>query len=141
MTNMKYLNIIRKDIYSYFEETTVHGFRYVVGGRNVLERCFWIAVIAVGFYASSEIILRSFKAWDQTPVQTTIRTISMPIEELDFPTITVCNPEALQMTRRNRWMYVEQILNLANTDSPTTMKGKHASIDIHFSETEGLYSK
>ena len=102
---------IRQDIYSYFSETTVHGFRYVVEGRNIVEKMFWIIVIAIGFIISSFIVFKSFSDWEKTPLQTTIDKVSLPIEDLNFPAITVCNPSELQMPRRNRWMFLEKLLN------------------------------
>ena len=102
---------IKTAISSYFSETTVHGFRYVAEGGNICEKTSWVVLIVIGFILSRCIILRSFTDWEETPLQTTIEQVSMPIEELDQPAITVCNPSALQMPLRNRWMYIERILN------------------------------
>ena len=49
--------------------------------------------------------------WDEHPLQTTIDEIGLPVHELHFPAITVCDTESLKMPRRNRWMFVEQLLN------------------------------
>ena len=101
----------RKAVGSYFRETTVHGFRYVVEGENIYEKIFWVMVIIVGFICSGYIITASFQEWGETPLQTTVDKVSMPIEELAQPAITVCHPPELQMPRRNRWMYMEKVLN------------------------------
>ena len=105
----------KKAVSSYFRETTVHGFRYVAEGENLCEKLFWIILIIVGFIISSCIIGMSFHDWQETPLQTTIDKVSMPIEELPQPAITVCNPPELQMPRRNRWMYMEKLLNWIDT--------------------------
>ena len=107
---------VKNAITSYFSETTVHGFRYVAEGANLCEKWFWGLLISVGFVFSGAIILRSFSDWAQTPLQTTIDKVSMPIEELYQPAITVCNPHELQMPQRNRWMYIEKLLNWVNVD-------------------------
>lgn len=107
---------IRQDIYSYFSETTVHGFRYVVEGRNSFEKLFWIIVITAGFILSGLIIFQSLSDWEDTPLQTTIDQVSLPIEDLNVPAITVCNPDDLKMPRRNRWMFVEKLLNWIDLD-------------------------
>ena len=107
---------VKNAISSYFSETTVHGFRYVAEGANLCEKLFWGLLISFGFVFSGGIILRSFSDWEQTPLQTTIDKVSMPIEDLYQPAITVCNPHELQMPQRNRWMYIEKLLNMIDVD-------------------------
>ena len=43
---------LARDIYEYFNETTVHGFHYIVTGRNWVERFFWASLIICGFVLS-----------------------------------------------------------------------------------------
>ena len=100
----------------YFRETTVHGFRYVAEGENAVEKLFWVVIIIAGFLISGYFILSSFRDWANVPIETTIDSLTMPIEELYQPAITVCNPEGLEMPRRNRWMYLEQLLNWVDTE-------------------------
>ena len=104
------------ELYAYFNETTVHGFHYIVNGRNWIERLLWASLILCGFFVSSIIIHQSLLDWSRTPLQTTIEKVSLPIEGLNYPAITVCNPEELQMPRRNRWMYLEKLWNLIDVD-------------------------
>ena len=101
----------KRAVVSYFRETTVHGFRYVAEGENICEKMFWEVIITFGFVFSGWIIHKAFDDWAETPLQTTIDKVSMPIEELDQPAITICHPSELQMPRRNRWMYIEKVLN------------------------------
>ena len=115
---------IKVDICSYFTETTVHGFRYIVEGRDNVERICWAIVIVTGFILSALLIQQSFANWENTPLQTTIETVSLPIEKLDFPAITVCNPDSLKMPRRNRWMFLEKLLKWAETKGPNEREGK-----------------
>ena len=102
---------LKRGVESYFSETTVHGFRYIVEGKNIYEKVFWTIMIIAGFIGGSYFIFDAFNGWQETPLETTIAKISMPIEELDQPAITVCNPSELEMPRRNRWMFVEKLLN------------------------------
>ena len=104
-------NNIKNDLVRYFSETTVHGFRYVVQGRNLLERSVWILFISFGFCYSGYSIYNAYNYWENHPVETTIDEIGLPVHELYFPAITVCDTESLTMPRRNRWMFVEQLLN------------------------------
>ena len=108
----------KKDLVGYFSETTVHGFRYVVEGRNIVERLVWVLFISFGFAYSLLIISDAFESWKTHPVQTTISELSVPVQELPFPAITVCDTESLQMPRRNRWMFLEKLLNAAQLKEP-----------------------
>ena len=115
---------VREDITAYFNETTVHGFQYVVGGRDIIERLFWISLIISGFTLSSIFIRNALKSWSDIPLQTTIDKVSFPVEKLDFPAITVCDTETLQMPRRNRWMYLEKLLNWVKLSPRNEKQGK-----------------
>ena len=115
---MKYKIVSAKNVVcTYFRETTVHGFRYVVDGANVFERGFWMIVIIASFFVSAQVILSSYRNWANVPLQTTISTASFPIENLSFPATTVCNRESLQMPRRNRRLFIEQLLNSMEADN------------------------
>ena len=109
---------LKKDLIGYFSETTVHGFRYVVEGRNIFERLLWVVFIVLGFSFSLMIISHAFISWNNNPVETTIDEVSVPVHVLPFPAITVCDTESLQMPRRNRWMFLEKLLNAVQLKSP-----------------------
>ena len=79
---------LARDIYEYFNETTVHGFHYIATGRNSLERFFWASLIACGFIFSSLIFYHALKDWNETPLETTIEQVSLPVEELNYPAVT-----------------------------------------------------
>ena len=68
-------------------------------------------MIVIGFMFSGIMIDNSISSWRNTPLQTTIEQVSKPIQNFLFPGITICNHDQLQMPRRNRWMFVEQVLN------------------------------
>ena len=130
---INWMSRVRRDVYDYFTTTTVHGFRYVVEGHNICEKLFWIVLIVIGFSCSFKIIFDSFDSWEQTPLQTTIDRLSQPVQELHFPAITVCNPEETQIPRRNRWMFIEQLLNwidITSASNTTASVNYHANISL-----------
>ena len=110
--------VLKNDLTSYLSETTVHGFRYVTEGRTIFERLIWVLFIALGFGYSIIIISEAFESWKNHPVETTISEVSVPVQELPFPAITVCDTESLQMPRRNRWMFLEKLLNAVQLKNP-----------------------
>ena len=109
---------LKKDLVGYFTETTVHGFRYVVEGRNLLERLMWILFIGFGFGFCGIIFYNAYHNWEDYPVETTIDAVGLPVQELPFPAITVCDTKSLQMPRRNRWMFLETLLNSLELINP-----------------------
>lgn len=102
---------ICRDISSYLSVSTVHGFRYIAEGENLAEKLFWVAIMIMGILYSGWMNITSFQEWENVPLATTIDRLTMHIKELNQPAITVCNPEGLEMPRRNRWMYMEKLLN------------------------------
>ena len=54
-------------------------------------RLLWIFIVLAGFTTSVVIIYHSFKAWEESPVTTTIETL--PITEITLPNVTVCPPK------------------------------------------------
>ena len=77
----------------------------------------------MGFVFCGAFIQDAIVSWNETPLQTTIEKVSMPIEDIEFPAVTVCDTESLQMPRRNRWMYLEQLLNWVDEPEKKTHEG------------------
>ena len=109
---------VRENVREYFSKTTVHGFRYVVEGRNSFERFAWILFIFVSIVYSVWTVLVAWQHWDTHPVETTIDRIGVPVHELPFPAITVCDTDSLKMPRRNQWMFLETLLNSMELTNP-----------------------
>ena len=109
---------LKKDIRGYFSESTVHGLRYIVAGGNAFERAAWVLFIAIGFLYCGHTIFNAYHEWEIHPVQTTIDEVGVPVQELPFPAITVCDTASLTMPRRNRWMFLEQLLNGVELKNP-----------------------
>ena len=47
-----------------------------------------------------------FEDWSENPVITSITTITSPIDELQFPTVTVCSED-----QPSNWAFLENVLN------------------------------
>ena len=50
-------------------------------------------MVILGFLASGVFIKDSFISWDDQPTITTLDSIAAPIEDIQFPTVTVCENE------------------------------------------------
>ena len=65
-------------------------------------------MIASGFAFSGLFIHHALDDWSASQVVTTLDSIAAPIEEVDFPTVTVC-PE--EYGPPNNWAFLETLLN------------------------------
>ena len=71
--------------------TTAHGFAYIVeNDRPVVDRLFWgiVVILAISFTIFQMTTL--YNQWQDDPVITTLETAALPIENIDFPAITIC---------------------------------------------------
>ena len=73
----------------FLESSTIHGVTYISTSRR-LGKLFWICVVILGFLAAGFMIKNSFTDWNDNPIATTEKTLS--IRDVTFPTITVCPP-------------------------------------------------
>ena len=109
---------LKNDLVSFFSESTIPGFKYIVEGHNWLERLAWAFFLVLAFGWTGWICLQQVQYWDSHPVETTIDEVGLPVDQLPFPAITVCDKESLKMPRKNRWMLVEKLLNSLELINP-----------------------
>ena len=74
----------------FLESSTIHGLVYISTTRRFV-RLLWLWIVIAGFLGAGILISRSFAGWAESPISTTIETL--PIEEVNFPRITVCPPK------------------------------------------------
>ena len=77
----------------FLESSTIHGFTYISTIRTPVLKLFWICVVIAGFITASILIDRSFSAWEQSPIETSIETFSISKLKDLFPKVTVCPPK------------------------------------------------
>ena len=82
---------ILKTSREYASVTTAHGIPYLVeDGRLVIERMLWgiVVISAVAFTTLQMTTL--YQQWQDDPVITTLDTVALPIEKIEFPAVTIC---------------------------------------------------
>ncbi len=75
---------------TFLESSTIHGLNLISRSRKH-NRLFWILVVVAGFTSAAYLIKTSFEAWTESPIKTTIETLS--ISEIKLPKVTVCPPK------------------------------------------------
>ena len=83
----KYLEVSRPIIAEYLEVTTIHGLRYLMECKSIIEKLFWLLIICFSFGYATHIIQSFFADNDREPILTTIQTGS--VQDVPFPAITI----------------------------------------------------
>ena len=84
-------NIILETSRQYASSTTAHGFSYLTEERSSIgERIFWIIVVILAITFSTSQMTTLYNEWQDNPVITTLDTVALPIEEIEFPAVTIC---------------------------------------------------
>ena len=82
---------IRNTLQKYSEEATIHGVRYI-GWSEVskLGRVVWFIIVAIAITISVLSSITAYEDWQNDPILTTVATTGLPIENIEFPAITIC---------------------------------------------------
>ena len=104
-------SVLKDEVVKFFSESPIPGLKYIVEGRDLFERLTWSVFIAMAFYYAKNTISDAFENWEKHPVETNIDEVGLPVHELPFPAITVCDTTSLTMPRKNRWKFIEKLLN------------------------------
>ena len=75
----------------YSSATTAHGLAYIVEeGSSITERLFWTIVVILMLAFCVFTINTIWVDWQENPVVTSLETVALSIEEVDFPAVTIC---------------------------------------------------
>ena len=77
-------------ISEFLKSSTIHGLVHISTAKSRAVRLAWVAIVVTCFATALYMITGSYNEWQESPVLTTITT--HPINELEFPTVTVCPP-------------------------------------------------
>ena len=82
---------LTKTLVEYGGSTTIHGLPYILeDGRLFLERVLWVVLVILGTFISLFFTLSIYKSWDESPILTTVGTTEYDIEQIEYPSITIC---------------------------------------------------
>ena len=75
----------------YSSATTIHGISYLSSDKiPVVERLLWFVVVILAIIFTTFQVCKLYKEWQDEPVITTLDTVALPIEEIEFPAVTIC---------------------------------------------------
>ena len=82
---------VKNTFIEYCDITTIHGFVYLFkNGLSVFERLLWIIIISVGMIYTVKFSNNIINDWNENHVLTTVATTGKPVNEIEFPAITIC---------------------------------------------------
>ena len=91
MTKIKpqrnFLISVKAIITEYLGVTSIHGLRYLMESRNIVEKASWLIIICLSFGFCVHIIQSHFSDIDKKPILTTVEMVS--VQEVPFPAITI----------------------------------------------------
>jgi hypothetical protein len=79
----------------YCEITTLHGFNYWVSCTKISDRIYWGVSVMIGVACSTYFCKTAIKEWIDSPSQTTINALGIPISHLHHPAITICKENSV----------------------------------------------
>ena len=152
----------------FLESSTIHGLNYISTAKvsfslsseidkeqkiltfdnfqSKVAKCAWALTVCGGFIIAGLLIGKSYHEWQKSPFSTTITT--HPIEELDFPIVTVCPPKGSNtalnhdlMKADNESLTANDRKNLSNTAYEIFMEPFHMQYIEHmvaFANLENL---
>ena len=81
----------------YASVTTAHGLSYISNEKNSTgDRFLWILIVIIAILFTVFQMATLYTQWQSDPVITTLDTVALPIEEIEFPAITICPQGTLE---------------------------------------------
>ena len=75
----------------YASATTIHGLSYIASPEHpTAARIFWVLVVIMALSSTTFQMLSLRAQWEEQPVITNLETIAWPIEDIEFPAVTIC---------------------------------------------------
>ena len=72
-------------------------------------RVFWIAFIIGGIVLAGFVFTPLYNKWMYTPIIRSIETTNYPIENIDFPAVTICSNNKVLNAEEDKDIYDEMV--------------------------------
>ena len=76
----------------YCQNTSLHGWQYLVDDEGPARKAFWAVTILAFYIAVTVLVVQTTDDWNDQPVVTTVDTFTYPADQIQFPSITICPP-------------------------------------------------
>ena len=90
----------------YGRASTIHGVFYVFEqGRWAVERVCWVIILIIAICLAVWWSLVAYGRWQDDPITITMATNALPIQNIPFPSITIC-PQGKIDSRNDSYDYI-----------------------------------
>ncbi len=76
------------------EESAIVGFQYIASRSGWCSKLTWIILISAAIAGASWFISNLVEDWKNTPTMTTTYTTDKAIQDIHFPSVTICPDES-----------------------------------------------
>ena len=122
----------------FLESSTIQGLVHISTAQSRTTRVLWATIVVACFASALWMITDSYKDWQESPVSTTITT--HPINELQFPEVTVCPPRESNTVVNHLFRKVKKI-NFTKEESLSKVMGHRWQHCSAMKTSEGLIIK
>jgi len=99
---------LRATLVEYFKKTSLNGFGLLYyNRRRRYQRFFWFLFIAAGILSASFVVFATLLQFLSRPTVTALSTLSVSLDELTFPPLTICSTNKL--SRHKVQEFAEQL--------------------------------
>ena len=97
MMNKDFKRPYFRTLKEYAGKTSLHGISYIFElNRFDFERIIWMIIVLVAILIGAFLSWNSYKTWQDDPILISISTTGLPVEEIEFPAITICGQGMVQ---------------------------------------------
>ena len=90
-------NLVLQNTKEYASSSTIHGFAYIFDHRHSTSaRCLWTIAVVLAFTLTAWQMTSLYTQWKNDPVITTLDTVALRIEDIEFPAVTICPQGSVQ---------------------------------------------
>ena len=108
---MQVSRAIKKGVKSYFEATSIHGFRYVIESKSLLFKLFWLTSLVVTFVICFFFIKQTLIEVHHSSILANTEDIGL--DEVPFPAISIMVPKTINPTG-----FDTRLLNIVDACNP-----------------------
>ena len=88
-TNKK--NVFIQSLKKYCQQSSLHGWQYLSSEEGIIKKLIWFMVIIVHYALASYFVWNNCNQFTKAKPITTIESTTSSLDDIDFPTVTVCN--------------------------------------------------
>ena len=127
-----------ESFHDYSSASSIHGLRYFSDRKHsACGRAFWIIIVAIALSLTSFQVVNIWNEWFEDPVVTSLNTISLPVENIEFPAVTLCPQGSTADIMENFFyhQFEEWLINEMKEDE-TKFTRKKRDVERNFCECQ-----